>query len=223
MQALPYPGSPYTKPKDLHMYVVKAPWLLKKIYPTLLWALYENKPVCYLSFDDGPTPGITGWVLDQLKEYNAKATFFCIGKNVERHPELYQRILSEGHCTGNHSYSHVNGWKQSTEAYLEDIEKCRSQVDSKLFRPPYGKITWRQIRKLSTHYKIVMWDVISGDFDQSIDGEKCYKNVVTHTRSGSIIVFHDSKKAAPRLQYVLPKILEHFSEKGFLFKSLEGI
>lgn len=199
------------------MFFAKTPLLLKKYYANLTWSIPVNDKRLFLTFDDGPTPEITNWVLDTLQEYNAKATFFCLGANIEKHPQIYQRIKTQ-HAIGNHSYSHLNGWKTKNETYFKDIEKCHQLTNALLFRPPYGRIKKSQIAYLQKKYKIIMWEVLSGDFDETISKEKCLKNVLTHTKNGSIIVFHDSIKAARNLKYALPKFLEHFSKKGFLFE-----
>ena len=240
------------------MYSVRPNLLIRKLYPSAIWRItanYKKKGnlpnskeihnirstgkrggVIYLTFDDGPIPKITPWVLSLLKKYKAKATFFCVGANIEKHPEILQQIISEGHSVGNHTYNHLNGWETTTKEYLESVEKfekslqsaayslklnnthIQKTVDSKpLFRPPYGKIKPSQFSRLRSQYSIIMWDVLSGDFDQTISKEKCLKNVVTKTREGSIVVFHDSLKAEKNLVFVLPKFLEHFSKEGYEF------
>jgi peptidoglycan/xylan/chitin deacetylase (PgdA/CDA1 family) len=206
-------------------YLVKTPLLLKKIYPSYLWSINTKEKTLYLTFDDGPHPEITPFVLRQLKRYNARATFFCIGKNVVSFPEVYKQILDEGHGVGNHTYNHLNGWKTENETYHNDIAKASEVIDSALFRPCYGRITSFQAKNLKQVMKgkeptIVMWDVLSGDFDTECTPQQCLANVVLASVPGSIIVFHDSEKAFPRLEYALPKILYFFSEKGYLFKSL---
>ena len=207
-------------------YLVKTPLLLKKIYPSYLWSIDTKEKTLYLTFDDGPHPEITPFVLKQLKRYNALATFFCIGKNVVAHPAAYRQIQNEGHAVGNHTYNHLNGWKTENEIYLKDIAEASKVIDSSLFRPCYGRITSFQAKNLKPVMKgkeptIVMWDVLSGDFDTDCIPQQCLANVVFASLPGSIIVFHDSEKAFPRLEYTLPKILNYFSEKGYLFKSLE--
>lgn len=205
------------------MYLVKTPWWLRALYPSLVWRGNGDGKTIYLSFDDGPHKTATPFVLDQLKQYNAKASFFCIGKNVSAHPALYQRILDEGHSVGNHTHNHLNGWKVKDEVYLDDIRQASTLVKSGLFRPPYGRIKRAQVKKLRQQHpgvKIIMWDVLSGDFDVDLTGEACLGFVLYHTRPGSIIVFHDSAKAFPRLQYTLPRMLEHFSNEGYLFGGL---
>ncbi len=178
----------------------------------------EEKKI-YLTFDDGPHPTATPFVLDELKKYNAKATFFCIGKNVETHPQLYKRILNEGHRTGNHTQNHLNGWKVSDENYFDDIKDAAKIIDSNLFRPPYGRISQFQIAALiKQNIKIIMWDVLSGDFDEKISAETCTSNVIKHAANGSIIVFHDSEKALEKMKVSLRETLNYFSRFGYSFE-----
>ena len=202
-------------------YFVKTPWLLKKLYPECIWGVKTNEKNIYLTFDDGPQLQATLFVLQELKKYNAKATFFCVGKNVKEYFDIYKQIISDGHKLGNHTYNHLNGWKTSDKKYLEDIRQAANLIDSDLFRPPYGKITKFQIKALTGenfNLKTIMWNILSGDFDEKITAENCYLNVINNTGPGSIIIFHDSLKALPRLQYALPRVLEYFTEKGFQFK-----
>jgi peptidoglycan/xylan/chitin deacetylase (PgdA/CDA1 family) len=203
-------------------YPVKTPTFIKLLFPKLLCTMPKSdKPVLYLSFDDGPNPNVSPWVLETLKKYEARASFFCIGKKAENHPELLEKMIAEGHSLGNHSYSHPNGWKSSCTDYVADVEHCAQWVKSKLFRPPYGRIGLRQISSLQKkNYQIVLWDVLSGDFDPKLSKEQCLKNVLQLSKNGSIIVFHDSEKAFEKLSYVLPLVLEHFHKLGFEFKSL---
>ena len=209
------------------MYSVKTPWLLKKFYPGCVWDLPAPDNVLYLTFDDGPHPEATPFVLDELKKYNAKATFFCIGKNVVEHPDIYKRILFEGHRVGNHSYNHLNGWKVDDKKYIDDVMEARKFIDSDIFRPPYGRITKFQNRLLTSGesnrkqlFKIIMWNILSADFDETITPEKCALNVTRNSKSGSIIVFHDSKKAFSKLQFALPSVLKHFTDKNYRFESI---
>ena len=174
----------------------------------------------FLTFDDGPTPEITREVLAVLSRFKAQATFFCIGRNVERNPEIYRLILNSGHATGNHTYSHLKGWNTPDAAYFNDIALAARYVPSKLFRPAYGMITPAQLRYLKQLYRIVMWDVMSYDFAYNTSPEKCLQNVIRYTRPGSIIVFHDSVKAAEKTLYVLPRVLEHYAEMGYVFKPI---
>lgn len=186
-----------------------------KLFPELIWHLSSREESkenhLYLTFDDGPTPEVTPWVLDCMKEYNAKATFFCLGRNVERYPEIYKQILDEGHMVGNHTYSHLKGWNTSNSEYLNDISLAGQIVESNLFRPPYGRVRKTQIREIRKDYNIVMWDVLSQDYNGSITPQKCLENVESNIKPGSIIVFHDSDKARKNLYYTLPQILEKYS------------
>ena len=209
-------------------YLAKTPGLLTRLYPSCIWNFPRDNQSIYFTFDDGPHPEATPFVLDTLKQYNAKGTFFCIGKNVAAHPDIYKRILNEGHAVGNHTFDHLNGWKTPDQEYIKNIGDARNYIDSKLFRPPYGRITKFQIRLLTasenvkqkTVFKIIMWDVLSGDFDMSSSAEKCVKNVTSNAKAGSIVVFHDSEKAMPRMQKALIESLKYFSEKGIKFEAI---
>lgn len=201
---------------------------MKKIYRSCIWDLKETdwkeagEKKIYLTFDDGPHPVITPKVLDILASYNAKATFFCIGKNVQSNPDVYERILEEGHRVGNHTMNHLNGWKTKDNTYLANIQEARQYIDSNLFRPPYGKIGAFQMKQLREQMgmKIVMWTVLSGDFDLTISARTCTENVLIHAREGSIIVFHDSEKALPRMLPALESTLAHFAALGYEFAGL---
>ena len=177
----------------------------------------------YLTFDDGPIPEITPWVLETLKKFNAKATFFCVGDNVNKNPTVFQQVLADGHAIGNHTFSHINGWNSDNIPYFHDVRHCAKLVKSTLFRPPYGRLTPKQTQFLTRHYDIVMWDVLSGDFDQNISKEDCLRNVISAAKRGSIIVFHDSLKAAERMMYALPRVLEYFAAKGYRFEHLKEV
>jgi peptidoglycan-N-acetylglucosamine deacetylase len=200
--------------------IVRPPEFLKKYYHKFIWNIDTNSNEIYLTFDDGPIPGPTEFVLDQLKLFDAHATFFCVGNNVRKNPHLYQRILNEGHATGNHTMNHVNGWMSSTEKYINEVSEAEPFIDSKLFRPPYGRIRKQQSEVLLNKYKIIMWDVLSYDFSTSVTPTQCLSNVIGNSKQGSIIVFHDSVKAFPNLEYALPKCLEFFTNAGFQFKTL---
>ncbi|GAA3646048.1 polysaccharide deacetylase family protein [Flavivirga jejuensis] len=218
---------------------IKTPLLVKKIFPNYVWDIPTTDKVIYLTFDDGPTPEITNWTLNTLKEYNAKATFFCIGNNIKKHPDIFQNILDDGHSIGNHTYNHVKGWRTKSEDYLKNVEETQriindqiSNSNSKivnhqssvvnLFRPPHGQITPKQGRKLITlGYKIIMWDVLSFDWQNNVSKETCLNNVTSKATNGSIIVFHDSVKASKNMLYTLPKTLEFFSKKGYTFKAIK--
>jgi len=214
----------------MNRFILKYPWILKKLYPKRLSRVATEKTL-FLSFDDGPIPEVTPWVLEQLDKYSAKATFFCIGDNIRKHPEIFKKIKDKGHAVGNHTFNHLNGWKTSTSDYLENFRKTEQIIESKLektlsseeklFRPPYGKIKNKQAAKITNlNYRIVMWDVITGDYDKNYDAEKCLENTLNLIRAGSIIVFHDSLKAENNLKYILPKLLEEYSQKAWKFKTL---
>jgi len=203
--------------------VVKIPFLVPFFYSKRIWHFPRAEKTIYLTFDDGPIPEVTPWVLNELKKYNAKATFFCVGKNIEENPGIFKQLSMEGHTVGNHTFNHLNANSVSDKDYLENILKADTYFEKgpKLFRPPYGKLSAKKASKLyKKGYKIVMWDVLSADFDQTITEESCLKNVINNAQNGSIIIFHDSKKAEKNLNYVLPKVLEHFSEKGFTFQAI---
>ena len=208
-------------------YFVRTPWWLKKIYSSYIWSIDTKEKILYLTFDDGPHPVATPFVLDELKKYNAKATFFCIGKNVVAEQEIYKRIINEGHAVGNHTQNHLNGWETKNDIYLKDINEAGTFIDSTLFRPPYGRITSFQAKHVKDALKkpfakIIMWDVISGDFDNSLTGQQCLQNVILNAKNGSIIVFHDSQKAFSRLEFFLPAVLNFFETKGYRFEKLVG-
>lgn len=223
------------------------PRFIQRLYPERVWAFSQKEDTIYLTFDDGPIPEVTPWVLDELKKYNAKATFFCIGENVQKHPEIFRRMLAEGHSVGNHTFNHLNGWHTETSEYVKNVEKAGRQMiedgrqmteegsrmidNSKivnhqslivnLFRPPYGKITSQQAKILQQKgFKIVMWDILSYDYDTTISPEKCLQNVLKNIKPGSVVVFHDSLKAEKNLRYVLPKVLEFIGEKKLCFKPI---
>ncbi len=206
------------------MYLVKNPSFFKLIYPSLTWEIKTKQKVLHLTFDDGPIPEVTPYVLDCLRKYNAKATFFCIGDNVRKHPSIYKQVIDEGHQVGNHTYNHLNGWKTNTKDYLHNIHQCNQFVESTLYRPPYGRITRKQIKEYHKQFpsnKIIMWDVLSGDFDLHINDEQCYQNVVKNSKNGSIVVFHDSLKALPRLEMALPRALEYWTNQGYRFDTIK--
>lgn len=207
---------------------VKTNYFVKRIFPNYIWDIPNNENKVFLTFDDGPTPEITEWTLEQLKKYEAKATFFCIGNNIQKYPEIFQKVIQQGHAIGNHTFNHLKGWKTSNDEYIMNVNLCQSEIVNRksqivnLFRPPYGKIKPSQSRVLrKLGYKIIMWDVLSYDFDQTITPEKCLDNVLKNVETGSIIVFHDSIKAAQNLKYVLPKTLDFLKEKGFVCAKIE--
>ena len=203
------------------MAVVKNPVIIKKLFYKMVWNFPRLSRDIYLTFDDGPTPGITPWVLEQLEQFNAKATFFCIGKKVEKHPDLFQKVINHGHSIGNHSYSHLNGWKTKRVEYFNDVQLAKNYIDSNLYRPPYGKIKPSQKKALMKNYKIVMWDVLSGDYDFKVSKQQCATNVINNAKAGSIILFHDSADAKENLFYALPKVMEKFHRKGYCFRAIK--
>jgi len=190
---------------------------LKKVYHNLTWDFYGKTDAVFLTFDDGPTPGVTDTILDILKKYNAVATFFCKGMNVEQNQVLYNRILTEGHAVGNHSYSHPKGWYTKNRVYYNDIARARNFIDSDLFRPPHGKITFPQSWHIRKTYKIIMWDIMSFDFDPDTSVKECTDHVLNHVRPGSIITFHDSQKASEKVIHSLPMVLDGMIEKQYSF------
>lgn len=204
------------------MYLVKTPWWLRKLYSsTLTWKIATEKKEVFFTFDDGPHPTITPFVLSCLKKFNAKATFFCLGKNVQQFPEVYRQILDDGHQVANHTQNHLNGWKTGDVLYLKNIMIARQSINSDLFRPPYGRIRKSHIKELSPMFQLIMWDVLSGDFDVSLTPKNCLDNVINNATNGSIIVFHDSEKAFPRLEFALPKALSFFAERGYEMKAIQ--
>lgn len=213
----------------MNRYLIKTPNWLKSFYHNQIWDLPNKNKEIYLTFDDGPTPEITDWVLNILQQYKAKATFFCIGRNIEKNPTIFNRIIQEGHSIGNHTYNHEKGWETNNEIFINSILKTERVIESiaktkttKLFRPPYGRIKKSQTKLLlKNDYKIIMWSVLSADFDRSVNVERCLNNVIKNTKSGDIIVFHDSEKAFDKLKEVLPKVLEYFNKKDFIFNKID--
>jgi peptidoglycan/xylan/chitin deacetylase (PgdA/CDA1 family) len=215
--------------------VHRTPFFLPWLYPNLLWRIATREKEIYLTFDDGPVPGATEFALHTLARFNAKATFFCIGDNIKKHPDIFKKILMDGHAIGNHTYNHLNGWGTGSDKYLANTQTCHDEIlkyhpefnlnlnepnGLKLFRPPYGRITRKQISGLTANYRIVMWDVLSLDYSKTITPHSCLLFTVNATRPGSIVVFHDSFKAEKNMAFALPRYIEHFSERGYVFKSL---
>jgi peptidoglycan-N-acetylglucosamine deacetylase len=197
--------------------------LVKRVYRKAIWNFTRTEKNIYLTFDDGPVSGLTEWVLDELSKVNVKATFFCVGQNILRHPQIFARIKGEGHCAANHTMYHVGGRRQSVAAYLKDADDCRALVSNNIFRPPYGQLKRSQYKALIARgYKIILWDVISYDYEK-ISEKQCAANALRNTRNGSIVLFHDNIKAENNLRYVLPLFLDHFTSRGFNFKTLEGL
>lgn len=208
----------------MKLYWIKTHSIIKKIFKNYFWDIPSINKVVYLTFDDGPTPEITSWVLFELAKANAKATFFCIGNNIQNHPLIFDDLIKAGHSVGNHTFNHENGWSTKNRNYIESVLLTEKIINdkNKLFRPPYGKIKPSQSISLrSLGYKIIMWDVLSADFDTTITPEKCLENVINNVRSGSIIVFHDSQKAFTNLKYALPKTLEFLNKNGFLCEAIK--
>ncbi len=204
------------------MYFIKSPNFFCFITgKSVVWKFPPGKKRIFLTFDDGPIPEVTPCVLDILKEYNAKATFFCVGENIVKYPDVFKQILINNHSVGNHTYNHIKGWKTNTVDYINNVKECDKLINSKLFRPPYGKISYSQLNKIKNNYFTILWSVLSGDFDTKIDGKQCFENVVSYAKDGSIIVFHDSIKARERMIYALPKVIEYFLTLGYTFESID--
>ena len=201
-------------------YFVNTPKFIQSLFSSLTWKIPSKERTVYLTFDDGPTKEVTSSLLDLLNKEKVKATFFCVGKNVEKHPDLFNEIKHQGHVIGNHSNTHINGWKTNKKKYLEDIDAADKIIKSNLFRPPYGRIKFSQINKLKSNFKIIMWDVLGADFDASISPERIEKNILKNTESGSIIVLHDNPNFAEKMLSVLPSIIEKLKKKGFVFSSI---
>jgi peptidoglycan/xylan/chitin deacetylase (PgdA/CDA1 family) len=197
------------------------PFFIRLITPMLTWKVQTADKSVFLTFDDGPHPQITPWVLGQLEQFKAKATFFCVGQNVERYSQTYQQLLEAGHTAGNHTFNHLNGWKTPTQVYLNNVAQASKVMDTKLFRPPYGRIGLGQLRALRKQgYQVVMWDVLTCDYEKNLDTTKALKHILRSIKPGSIVVFHDSEKAQQQLEILLPEVLKQLLAKGFSFKSL---
>jgi peptidoglycan-N-acetylglucosamine deacetylase len=206
--------------KVKQVFPYKSPKILRLLYPSLIWEIPSAENQVYLTFDDGPTPVVTDWVLDCLKRHNQKATFFCIGSNVVDHPSTYAKISEAGHTLGNHTMNHKNGFRTSTKTYLNEVQECSQHVDSQLFRPPYGRIKRSQINGLSQEYKIIEWSVISRDYYVNLNRRRSLAALKKSTKSGAIVVFHDSDKAFDNIKEILPQYLDYLDEKGFKSISL---
>jgi peptidoglycan/xylan/chitin deacetylase (PgdA/CDA1 family) len=204
------------------MFLHYSPFWLKAFFPGFVWRIPTQEKKIFLTFDDGPIPDITEFVLETLAHYKARATFFCIGNNVQKHRDIFQKLLDNNHSVGNHTFNHLNGWETEDHSYLQNIAQCDAELnlETNLFRPPYGRIKKSQSRVVKTERKIVMWDVLSGDFSKEIRKETCLAKSIRYARPGSIVLFHDSIKAAPNMQYALPRFLEHFSNEGFSFEAI---
>lgn len=203
--------------KKIYKAKVKPPRIAKLAFPGILWNIPNSGNNIFLTFDDGPIPGVTEWVLDTLKSYNIKASFFCVGENVKKYPQIFERIIFEGHSVGCHTHNHVNAWKTKRSEYLNNIKQSEEFICSNLFRPPYGKIRKKLIKKLTESYNIIMWDVLSKDYDINTSPEACYENVISHAKNGSIVVFHDSVKSEQNLKYALPRSIEYLLSNDYTF------
>jgi len=202
------------------MYLTKTPVFIRELWPQLTWDQPPGNDTIYLTFDDGPHPEITPQVLTILEKYKASGTFFCVGENIEKFPDTFQQLKDSQHGIGSHTYHHLNGWATDNITYFKNIKRAATLTGSTLFRPPYGRIKPSQVPFVQRHYQVIMWSVLSGDFDKTISGKKCFDNVRKSARDGSIVVFHDSTKAADRLLYALPRTLDHFSNLGYRFEAL---
>ncbi|MBX9852517.1 MAG: polysaccharide deacetylase family protein [Cytophagaceae bacterium] len=215
------------------MYFNNAGWFLTTLYPTLIWRKKVEEKIIYLTFDDGPIPEITEYVLEELEKFKVKATFFCVGDNIRKYPDVFKKILPYGHAIGNHTFNHLNGWKTDDDAYIDNVQRCETIMSEiraelihnsqfkihNLFRPPYGLIKKSQIKRLPG-YQIIMWDVLTGDFNKDLSAEKCLHKSIKYTKKGSIVIFHDSIKAEKNLRYALPRFLDHFISQGYRFETL---
>lgn len=200
--------------------VIRPPLFIKKLYPDFIWKMADDGESVYLTFDDGPSPYATPWVLDMLDKYGAKATFFMLGKNVELFPDVYREVIRRGHKVANHSYSHVKGWGVDPARYLQDVDTAADLIDSNLFRPPYAKVTPLQMRLIGERYHTVMWSILSRDYNRNLSPQRCAKGVIKGLAPGEIVVFHDSVKCMPRLEYALPATLEAIAMKNLKSKSI---
>lgn len=210
------------------VYLHKTPFFVQKLFSNFVWKSTNNQNVIYLTFDDGPIPEVTEWVLKELKKFQAKATFFCVGENIRNYPQILLKIKEGGHQIGNHTFNHLRGTSTKNDVYFSNIAKCQMQIRElthekglKLFRPPYGRLKFSQMSYVIQNYKVVMWDVLSGDFDSKLSPENCLKNTIKATKAGSIVVFHDNIKTFETLKHVLPLFLQHFYEKGFRFETIQ--
>lgn len=202
------------------MLIEQTPDFIRKLIPGAVWRLPQKEKTIYLTFDDGPIPEITPWVLDLLKKYDIKATFFCVGDNVRKYPEVFKMITDAGHAVGNHTFNHLQGFKVKSSKYVENVELADSYIHSKLFRPPHGHLRINQGRKLANRFKLIMWDVVTRDYNKKLSGEYVLNVVKRYARNGSLIVFHDSIKAEKNMKYALPKAIEFLISQGYKFKKI---
>ena len=202
--------------------MVRPPQIFRQVYPGAVWRMPKGEKKIYLTFDDGPVPEITTEVLAILKKYKVPSTFFCVGDNVRKHPEIFQQIISDGHSIGNHTMHHLDGWKHSWFDYMRDVKECAATFQTKLFRPPYGHMRRSQFKTLSRRCKVIMWDVLTYDFDKAYTKEHCLELALSNSRDGSIVVFHDSEKAKERMLYSLPRYVEEMLTRGYVFAKIES-
>ena len=210
------------------MILHKTNWFVQKIlYPNLTWKVNTNDKIIYLTFDDGPIPCVTNFVLNILKDFNAKATFFCVGENIKKHPRIFEKVINSTNSVGNHTFNHLIGWKTEDQKYFQNLMDCQDEMmkyninqNVFLFRPPHGRIKRSQLKEIQKEYRIIMWTVLSGDYDISLSKETCLSKSIKYTNQGTIIVFHDSVKASKNMEYTLPRYLKYFSDKGFKFEKL---
>ena len=200
------------------MFIEQAPWFYRILFPGVTWRIPSEKKCVYLTFDDGPIPDVTPWVLDTLDKYGIKATFFMVGDNVRKYPSIYKMVVERGHRVGNHTFNHIQGIRFRTKNYKKNIEKADEFIHSKLFRPPHGHMRLRQVLKLRKRYRIIMWDVVTRDYSPHMTPNGVFNVVKNYTRNGSIIVFHDSLKAKRNMQAALPRAIEWLIEQGYEFK-----
>ncbi|WP_075590992.1 polysaccharide deacetylase family protein [Labilibacter marinus] len=202
--------------------MVRPPFVGRLMLPGATWRLNHQSKDVYVTFDDGPIPEITPWVLDEADKWNAKLTFFCVGENVHKHPAIFKEVINRGHAVGNHTYNHLKAWNTERSSYFENIDLADQVIHSKIFRPPYGQLYPWDIKPLRSRFdKVVMWDILSKDYDTKLSGEQVYKNIENHIRPGSIIVFHDSLKAEQRMKYAFPKTLELIAQKGYITRVIK--
>lgn len=211
------------------MLIHKTNFLMRALYPDFIWHKDRQEKTIYLTFDDGPIPEITEFVLETLTQFDAKATFFCIGDNIRKHPEIFEKIIKQGHSIGNHTYNHLKGWDTADIDYLANVKQCDTEIGNslkreknskKLFRPPYGRIRRSQARVLLPDYDIIMWDILTADYAADITPARVLAKTLQHTENGSIVLFHDSIKANKNMSFALPRVLEYFSERDFRFQSI---
>jgi len=212
------------------LYLFKTPNIIKWVYPELVWNGSREKPIVYLTFDDGPVPGITDRILDILNGYKIRATFFCVGENIEKHPDLFRRIHEEGHMIGNHTYHHLNGWRHSVSDYLSDIQQCAAAIEEngflhgiKLFRPPYGKIRKKGIGNIKNQYHIIMWDVLSYDFSKKVNQDRILRKSLQYSEGGSIVIFHDSEKTKNRTNFLISQYIDRLLSKNYEFSTVDQL